>query len=175
MKQVIEGWSYVSSQDYYPKVKTGKMAFLLNREQYLCLNMELTYTLQTINQAAAQFWQVVNNAKVFALHGQMGAGKTTLVHALCDIKGVKDVVGSPTFSLINEYRDKDGNIIYHLDLYRLENEEEAMRAGVEDCLYSGEICLVEWPENAEHLFPADTVHVKIEWVDEGTRCLIIDR
>lgn len=136
--------------------------------------MQLTYTLQTINEAAKQFWQAAGNAKVFALHGNMGAGKTTLVHALCVVKGVKDVVGSPTFSLINEYRGATGNIIYHLDLYRLETEEEAIRAGVEDCLFSGEICLVEWPEKAGHLFPDDTVHVKIDWVDDKTRKLVFN-
>lgn len=151
------------------------MAILLIREQYLCsLNMQLTYTLETINEAAKQFWQVAGEAKVFALHGNMGAGKTTLVHALCEVRGVKDVVGSPTFSLINEYRDAEGKTIYHLDLYRLENEEEAIRAGVEDCLYSGEICLVEWPEKAAHLFPDDTVQVRIELVDDKTRQLIIN-
>ena len=135
--------------------------------------MQLIYTLQTINEAARQFWQFVGGAKVFALHGSMGAGKTTLVHALCEVKGVKDVVGSPTFSIINEYRDAEGKTIYHLDLYRLDNEEEARRAGVEDCLYSGEICLVEWPDKAPHLFPADAVHVYIELVDEQTGRLII--
>ncbi len=151
------------------------MAILLIREQYLCsLNMQITYTLETINEAAKQFWQAAGEAKVFALHGNMGAGKTTLVHALCVVRGVKDVVGSPTFSLINEYRDAAGKTIYHLDLYRLESEEEAIRAGVEDCLYSGEICLVEWPEKAAHLFPDDTVQVRIELVDDKTRRLVIN-
>lgn len=151
------------------------MTILLIREQYLCsLNMLLTYTLQTINEAAKQFWQAAGEAKVFALHGNMGAGKTTLVHALCGVRGVKDVVGSPTFSLINEYRDAAGKTIYHLDLYRLETEEEAIRVGIEDCLYSGEICLVEWPEKAAHLFPDDTVQVNIELVDEKTRRLLIN-
>ena len=133
--------------------------------------MQVTYTLLTINEAAEKFWQQVEGSLVFALHGSMGAGKTTLVHALCELRGVKDVVGSPTFSIINEYRDADGRIIYHLDLYRLHSEEEAIRAGVEDCLYSGEICLVEWPDKAPHLFPPDTVHVYIELVDEQARRL----
>jgi tRNA threonylcarbamoyladenosine biosynthesis protein TsaE len=135
--------------------------------------MELTYNLQTIKEAATEFWQQAGKAKVFALQGGMGAGKTTLVKALCEVKGVKDVVGSPTFSLINEYEDAEGHRIYHLDLYRLESEEEAIRAGVEDCLYSGDICLVEWPEKAPHLFPATTVQVKIEIIDSNTRRLIM--
>jgi tRNA threonylcarbamoyladenosine biosynthesis protein TsaE len=138
------------------------------------INMQLLYNLQTINKAALQFWLEVKEAKVFALHGAMGMGKTTLVHALCEVRGVKDLVGSPTFSIINEYRDAEGNTIYHLDLYRLSSEEEAVRAGVEDCLYSGDICLVEWPEKAPGIFPEETVHVYIEWVDERTRRLIIN-
>ena len=133
--------------------------------------MQLTYTLKMINETAATFWQMVQGSKVFALHGSMGAGKTTLVHALCEVKGVKDVTGSPTFSIINEYRDENGKTIYHLDLYRLNSEEEAIRAGVEDCLYSGEICFVEWPDKASNLFPADTLHVYIELIDEQTRRL----
>ena len=105
------------------------------------------------------------NATVFAFHGDMGAGKTTFIHALCDVKGVKDVVGSPTFSIINEYvytDNGDEKKIFHIDLYRLKDEEEAIQAGVEDCLYSDHICLVEWPERAPGIFPEDTVHVYID-------------
>ena len=105
-------------------------------------------------------------------HGNMGAGKTTFIHALCELKGVTDVVGSPTFSIINEYSFADG-MIYHIDLYRLKDEEEAMRAGVEDCLYSDHICFVEWPEKAPGIFPADTVHVSIEMIDSETRHLTV--
>ena len=102
----------------------------------------------------------------------MGAGKTTFIHALCEVKGVKDVVGSPTFSIINEYYCPSGKI-FHIDLYRLKDEEEAIRAGVEDCLYSDHICFVEWPEKAPDLFPNDTVHVFIEVADSETRHLTI--
>jgi len=102
----------------------------------------------------------------------MGVGKTTFIHALCDAKGVKDVVGSPTFSIINEYVfTEKGQIkkIFHIDLYRLKDEEEAVQAGVEDCLYSDHVCLVEWPENAPGIFPEDTLHVYIKVLDEKTR------
>ncbi|HET9055617.1 MAG TPA: tRNA (adenosine(37)-N6)-threonylcarbamoyltransferase complex ATPase subunit type 1 TsaE [Chitinophagaceae bacterium] len=133
--------------------------------------MQLTYTLQTIDQIAAQFWQKMQNSRIFALHGEMGAGKTTLVQALCKAKGVNDGVHSPTFSIINEYRDAEGKIIYHLDLYRIDSEEEAVRAGVEDCLYSGEICFVEWPEKLPRILPSDATHVYIYWIDETTRKL----
>jgi tRNA threonylcarbamoyladenosine biosynthesis protein TsaE len=102
----------------------------------------------------------------------MGAGKTTFIHALCELKGVKDVVGSPTFSIINEYSFA-GGMIYHIYLYRLKDEEEAMRAGVEDCLYSDHTCFVEWPEKASGIFPSDTVHVFIEVINSDTRYLTI--
>lgn len=106
----------------------------------------------------------------------MGAGKTTFIHALCETKGVKDVVGSPSYSIINEYAyGEDGRKkpLYHMDLYRLNDEEEAQRAGVEDALYSGSVCLVEWPERAPGIFPENTVHVYIELVDGTTRRLKI--
>jgi tRNA threonylcarbamoyladenosine biosynthesis protein TsaE len=134
--------------------------------------MELRFTLDGIKEAARQFWQAGAGARVFALHGEMGAGKTTFVHALCDVKGVSSTVGSPTFSIINEYV-WPGGTIYHIDLYRLNNEEEAIRAGVEDCLYSGNICLVEWPERAEAIFPDDTIAVYLQAIDPQTRLLRI--
>lgn len=111
---------------------------------------------------------------VFAFHGSMGAGKTTLIHALCAEKGVQDVVGSPTFSIINEYAytcEGTPKAIFHMDLYRLKDEEEARQAGVEDVLYSGHICLVEWPEKAPAIFPDDTVHVFIETIGDKIRKL----
>ena len=97
--------------------------------------MEQTFSLEKINGVAKDFWKEVGAKKVFAFHGQMGAGKTTFIHALCDAKNVKDVVGSPTFSIINEYEyDCEGTkkVLFHIDLYRLKDEEEAIRAGVED-------------------------------------------
>lgn len=139
--------------------------------------MELTFTLDTIREAAASLLQMTGSAPVIALHGEMGAGKTTFIHALCDIKQVKDVVGSPTFSIINQYvyteegREKK---IFHIDLYRLKDEEEAIQAGVEDCLYSGHTCFVEWPERASGLLPEDTVHIQLTIVDAGTRKLTIN-
>ena len=118
--------------------------------------MEWTFTLTEIDQIARVFWDTFPNKKIYAFQGNMGAGKTSFIRALCSLKKVKETVGSPTFSIINEYSSPSG-IIYHLDLYRLKDEEEAIRAGVEDCLYSGEICLVEWPDRAPGIFPADTL------------------
>jgi len=118
------------------------------------------------------FWKKAQEAKVFAWHGQMGAGKTTLITALGRAKGVEDSMSSPTFSLINQYQYKDGGeekIMYHIDLYRLKDEQEALQAGVEDAIYSGAICMVEWPEKAPHLFDESTVHVFVEVISEAER------
>lgn len=135
--------------------------------------MNLTFNLGNIGQAADQCWKIIGNSRVIAFHGQMGAGKTTFVNALCRAKQVSSPVSSPTFSIINEYA-YPGGVLYHIDLYRLEREEDAFRAGVEDCLYSGNICLVEWPERAEGLFPADTVNIFIEVIDLDTRKITIE-
>jgi tRNA threonylcarbamoyladenosine biosynthesis protein TsaE len=143
--------------------------------------MEWSFSLDHINTVAKEFLKATDDKTVFAFHGQMGAGKTTFIHALCDAKGVKDVVGSPTFSIINEYQyapEPNGwegtkKALYHIDLYRLKDEEEAIRAGVEDALFSGNICLVEWPDKAPGIFPDNTIHVFIELVDAITRRLKI--
>ena len=134
--------------------------------------MQWTYALHKIQKTATEFWNAVNNATVLGFYGSMGSGKTTFIHALCDVKNVKDAVGSPTFSIINEYEfDDNGRVgkIYHIDLYRLKDIEEARQAGVEDCFYSGNICLVEWPEKAGSLLPDDSMHVQIEVIDAETR------
>ena len=133
--------------------------------------MEIEYSLDEIKKTATWLWKQYPAGRVFAFHGEMGAGKTTFIHALCEVKAVRDVVSSPTFSIINEYvYEEAGNekAIFHIDLYRLKDEEEAMRAGVEDCLYSDHICLVEWPERAPGLFPAGTIHLRLE-VQDGSR------
>lgn len=138
--------------------------------------MEWQFSLDNINSVAKEFRQAMNEKKVFAFHGQMGAGKTTFIHALCDELGVKDVVGSPTFSIINEYEydcSGTGKALFHMDLYRVKDEEEAIRAGIEDALLSGCICLVEWPEKAPGIFPDDTVQVHLELIDSQTRRLKI--
>jgi tRNA threonylcarbamoyladenosine biosynthesis protein TsaE len=138
--------------------------------------MELVFTLDKIHETATAFWKSAGEARIFAFHGEMGSGKTTFIHALCDRKGVKDTVGSPSFAIINEYLYEENGKerkIFHIDLYRLKNEDEAVRAGVEDCLYSNHLCLVEWPEKAPGIFPEGTVHIHIEPVDTQTRKLRI--
>ena len=138
--------------------------------------MHITYTLDQLPQTAEALWRVAENARIIAFHGKMGSGKTTLIHAMCDSRKVKDVVGSPTFAIINEYMFLESGTtkkIFHIDLYRLKDEHEAVQAGVEDCLYSDHICLVEWPEKIAALLPGDTLHVIIEPVPGETRKLTI--
>ena len=136
--------------------------------------MEVNFTLEQIQNAAIKLLSVSPNYKVYALHGEMGAGKTTFIHALCEAMGVKDVVTSPTFSIINQYKTAKGETIYHMDLYRIKDENEAINAGIEDCLYSGNTCLVEWPEKAPGVLPDETLHITITSVDDNTRKLKIN-
>ena len=136
--------------------------------------MEVNFTLEQIQDAALKLLSVSANYKVFALHGEMGAGKTTFIHALCEAMSVNDTITSPTFSIINQYKTVKGQTVYHMDLYRIKNENEAINAGVEDCLYSGNICLVEWPEKAPGIFPDNTLHINITSVDDNTRKLKIN-
>src|SRR5579872_3551153 len=134
--------------------------------------MQWRFHLDEIGQVARDFWRCFPSQKVFSFHGDMGSGKTTFIHALCAEKAVTDTVGSPTFSIINEYQYPGGRI-FHIDLYRLKDEEEALRAGVEDVLYSGELCLVEWPDRAPGIFPPGTVDVKILAIDRDIREIIV--
>jgi len=133
-------------------------------------------SLDQLHHFAKTFWQYVQHATVFAFHGAMGAGKTTTIAALCRYKGVTDVLGSPTFSIINEYAFEEGERnkkIYHIDLYRLKDDEEVVQAGVEDCVYSTDICFVEWPEKAPFLFDENSIHVIIKPSSETTRSISI--
>ncbi|MFM8591992.1 MAG: tRNA (adenosine(37)-N6)-threonylcarbamoyltransferase complex ATPase subunit type 1 TsaE [Sphingomonadales bacterium] len=123
--------------------------------------MELTFTLAQIDQAARQFWQQAGTARVFAFHAPMGTGKTSFIVALCRALGVTTPGSSPSFALVNEYQLASGEPVYHADLYRLESEAEAREAGIEELLYSGAICLVEWPEKAPGIFPPGTVHLSL--------------
>lgn len=134
--------------------------------------MEWQISIDDLDDFARSFWQQFEGTKVFAFHGQMGAGKTTAIAALCRQRGVEDALGSPTFSIINEYSFREGDEerkIYHIDLYRLRDMQEVVQSGVEDAVYSGEICLVEWPEKAPELFDDSTIHVQISALEDGTR------
>ncbi len=136
--------------------------------------MVINYKLGEIKSVAAQILQQYGNKKIWAFYAPMGAGKTTFIHALCDILKVEDVVSSPTFAIINEYASKQFSTIYHMDWYRLKSEQEAIQAGVEDALQYGDLCLVEWPENAPNLLPDDVLKIMIALVDIDTRQMTID-
>lgn len=133
-------------------------------------------SLENIEQAAREFAQHMGDETVYAFYGEMGAGKTTFINALCRVLGVEeDITNSPSFSIINEYRsDTTAELIYHFDLYRLENIEEAFEIGVEDYFDSGALCLLEWPERIEDMLPFDTVKVNIVVNDDETRDISFD-
>lgn len=130
-------------------------------------------SLEALPQAAKEFIEAMGDATVFAFYGDMGAGKTTFIAALCRALGVtEDVANSPSFSIVNEYRsDTTAELIYHFDLYRLEDLDEALDMGIEDYFDSGALCLLEWPERVEELLPDDAVRVKIYVNDDDSRTM----
>lgn len=134
-------------------------------------------SLDNIEAAAKEFVNLMGDNTVFAFYGDMGAGKTTFINALCRVLGVEDdTTNSPSFSIVNEYRsDTTAELIYHFDLYRIENLEEAFDIGIEDYFDSGALCLLEWPERIEDILPYDTVKVEIKVNDDDTRQLLISR
>ena len=125
--------------------------------------------LEDIASAAQKFVDEMGKNCVFAFYGKMGAGKTTFIKAICEAMGVKDVVASPTFAIVNEYAAAAGQPVYHFDFYRIKNLREAVDIGCEDYFYSGFPCFIEWPELIEELLPEDTVRVNIEVLDNDTR------
>lgn len=129
--------------------------------------------MDDLRPAARRFVEdVLERTSVVAFYGKMGAGKTTFIKAVCEELGVTDVVNSPTFSIVNEYRaDESGELVYHFDFYRINRIEEAYDLGYEDYFYSGAICLIEWPELVEELLPADAVRVDVEEQPDGRRTL----
>lgn len=131
-------------------------------------------SLDAIRAAAQQFVNSIGEARVIAFYGGMGAGKTTFIKALCQELGVDDVITSPTFALVNEYRsDTTGELVYHFDFYRINKIEEVYDMGYEDYFYSGAICLIEWPELIEDLLPEDAVRVDIVENADGSRTLTL--
>ena len=118
-------------------------------------------SLRDIDQAAEGFLEAMGEAKVIAFSGEMGAGKTTFIQALCRKLGVTAEVNSPTFSLVNEYFTGEGFSIFHFDLYRIEDPAELFDMGYEEYFFSGELCFIEWPEKASHLIPEDALRVEI--------------
>ena len=133
--------------------------------------------LGNIQEAARLFIEQIGDHKVFAFYGKMGAGKTTFIKAICEELGVNDVITSPTFAIINEYRTSPkGRLvettIYHFDFYRIKKLEEVYDMGYEDYFYSGALCFIEWPELIEELLPEATVKVCITENGDGTRSIV---
>ena len=124
--------------------------------------------LNHIHEAARTFIDNIGNDTIFAFHGHMGAGKTTFIKAICEELGVTDAVSSPTFAIVNEYASNMGSI-YHFDFYRIKRSSEVLDLGFEDYAYSGNLCLMEWPELIEEFLPEETVDVHIEEIEGGKR------
>lgn len=129
-------------------------------------------SLDHLHEAARTFIKAMGDHTVFAMYGKMGAGKTTFTKAVCECLGVEDVINSPTFAIVNEYRSATtGELIYHFDFYRIKKLEEVYDMGYEDYFYSGALCFIEWPELIEDLLPEDTVRVHIEENEDGSRSI----
>ena len=137
---------------------------------------ETTYQLSSLEALPAIAQQFIEEVlpwgDIFAFYAPMGTGKTTFIKTLCEALGVEDVINSPTFSIINEYRaEPSGELIYHFDCYRLERLSDALNLGVEDYLQSGALCLIEWPEVLEDILPDDTVRIILTEHEDGSRTL----
>lgn len=131
-------------------------------------------SLDDIRQAAKAFVAAMGEHTVFAFYGKMGAGKTTFIKAVCEELGVEDVITSPTFAIVNEYRSETtGELIYHFDFYRIKKIEEVYDMGFEDYFYSGAVCFIEWPELVEELLPEDAVKVTIAEEADGSRSVTL--
>ena len=135
--------------------------------------MELTYTINQIQETAKAVVEAMKGNQLFAFYGQMGAGKTTLIKAICRQLGVQEEVNSPTFAIVNEYEGTN-SAIYHFDFYRINRPEEALDFGLYDYFDSGNPCLMEWPECIEPLLPDDTIKIEISVIDNNTRKIKMD-
>lgn len=134
--------------------------------------MEIQFTLDEISQAAQKVI-AQNPNKVILFHGEMGAGKTTFIKALSKALGVSEATSSPTFSLVNEYETENGDLIYHFDVYRLKDESEAYDMGIDEYLYSGEWCFIEWAEKIPSLIPSEHSTITLKINKDGRRNLIL--
>ena len=138
--------------------------------------MDITYTRQDISEVAERLAAMMENYRVLTLEGDLGAGKTTIIAALCSVWGVIDTVSSPTYALINQYEASSlpiGRSIYHLDLYRLKSAAEGIDAGMEEILFSGEFCLVEWPSKALEIMPERRLEASLRVIGHDTRHLTV--
>jgi tRNA threonylcarbamoyladenosine biosynthesis protein TsaE len=119
-----------------------------------------------LRTAVRKLLEQTKGKRIFAFYGAMGAGKTTIIKALCEYLGAADIVSSPTFTLINEYRTEKGELLYHIDFYRIKKHDEVFDFGIEEYLTGEKYCFMEWPELVEDILPAETVKIRIS-VDEN--------
>ena len=134
---------------------------------------QITYNISEIKTIAEQLWHEYSSKKIWAFQAEMGSGKTTFIHALCDVLQVKSAVGSPTFAIINEYISPVAGTIFHMDWYRMKDETEAIQAGCEDCIESGNYCFIEWPEKFPELLPEETHYISMKAINNNERKLMI--
>ena len=132
-------------------------------------------TIEDIPNAALEFLDEVGHRKIFAFDARMGAGKTTFILGLLKVMGVRDFEGSPTYSLVNVYDTEMYGKIYHFDLYRINDELEALDVGLEEMVYGDNICFIEWPEKVKDLLPHNTIWSYISVDEVGSRILTIDK
>lgn len=153
--------------------KTYFCTFTFSNRHHI-MKLEIA-SLSGLAETARHFAGHMGDRTVFAFYGDMGAGKTTFIKALCAELGVTDTVNSPTFSIVNEYRSStNGTPVYHFDFYRIRHIEEVYDMGYEEYFYSGAVCLIEWPELVEGLLPETAVRVRIEVLDDGRRTISTD-
>lgn len=134
----------------------------------------ILHSLADIPYVAKEIIQELGNRKVIAFYAEMGAGKTTLIAGILRAMGIQEIEGSPTYSLVNSYKSPYFGEVYHFDVYRIQSLEEALDAGIEETLYSGGICLVEWAELIEPLLPEETLKIRISVNQSGKRILQMD-
>ena len=137
--------------------------------------MDILYSFKELFKVASELWTTYSTEKIWCFYTEMGAGKTTLIHRICEILKVRDAVTSPTFAIINEYYSPIAGIIYHMDWYRIKSYEEAVEAGVEDCICSGNMCLIEWPEKVQTLLPENHFSIQIQIKDTEMRRIITNK
>jgi tRNA threonylcarbamoyladenosine biosynthesis protein TsaE len=135
--------------------------------------MEFIFSLEDI-ASVAELVVAQNPQKVILFHGEMGAGKTTFIKQLCKTVGVTEATSSPTFSLVNEYQTTTGKTVFHFDFYRLKAESEALDMGVDDYLYSGNWCFIEWAEQIPNLIPEEHSVITISVLEDGKRSLVLN-
>lgn len=134
------------------------------------MHKQLIHSVDEYQKIAQALISKHADRKIIAFNGEMGAGKTTFIKAICNVLGVKDTVTSPTFSIVNEYKGNNNQIIYHFDFYRIENIEEAYNLGYEDYFYSNAYCFIEWPDKIKELLPENTLFIELIVEDNG-RCI----